>query len=359
MEKAIVAAALLVLVLAYPLVLVQAQAQSPQAEKIQRLISVLQNETARLETFIKNRVGNATKQQELLEQLSLVKALLENASTLASSGNYNESLALLREARAELVSIARQLVPEVLEARKRLVARSIEAEIRALSNQVRALQRLAEKMQEKGVDASQLLSLLSQASSLLEQASEKLKANDTASAAELVRQAWAKVKGAERLVYSLALQLKARHASSELERLKAIFNRTYTRLNKLSPEVASEFKAWADKRVKEIESLINSGRPLEALSRLRATIFEYHEFTAFMARAMHARNLIQTAKQLAVVVKPCNAMLADKLTATANALADAIKANDKAKAISLSQELRELISEAKFACRAKRGKSKP
>ncbi|QOJ78685.1 hypothetical protein IG193_08005 [Infirmifilum lucidum] len=359
MEKAVVATALLVLILAYPLALVQAQAQSPQAEKIQRLISVLQNETARLETFVKNRVSNATKQQELLEQLGLVKALLENASALASSEKYNESLALLREARVELVSIARQLVPEILEARKKFVARSVEAEIRALSNQVRAIQRLAERMQEKGVDASQVLSLLSQASSLLNQASEKLKANDTASAVELVRQAWAKVKEAERLVFSLALQLRARHVSSELERLKAIFNRTYEKLKEINPQVASEFKAWADERIAEIESLVNSGRALEALAKLRATMFEYHEHIAFLAEAKRVENLAQTARQLAVIIRPCNATLADKLVSAANTLLDAVKAKDKAKVLQTSQELRELIAEARFACKARRARGKP
>ncbi|PLJ77494.1 hypothetical protein [Infirmifilum sp. SLHALR2] len=357
--KAAVSAILIALLLTYPLILAPVQAQSPQADRIQKLISILENESARLEKVVKSRVTNATKQQELLSQLSVVKELLDNASRLANAGSYNESLALLREARAELVSVSRQLVPVILGERKKFVARSLEAEIRALQNQIKAMQNVASRMQEKSVNASQVLSLLNEASGLLDQASEKLKANDTAGAAQLVEQAWGKVKEAERLVFSLATQLRARYVSKDLEHLKAAFNVTYARLSKVAPEVAEEFRAWFEQKVSKIEALVSAGKNAEALAELRRLMLEYRDYMVLLTQATRLENLARAAKQLAGVVRPCNATLARELEASANALLDAIKSRDMAKVLGTSQNLRSLMAEARFACRARRAQGKP
>jgi len=359
MGKAAVSAILIALLLTYPLILAPVQAQSPQADRIQKLISILENESARLEAVVKSRVANATKQQELLSQLSVVKELLDNASRLANAGSYNESLALLREARAELVSVSRQLVPVILGERKRFAARSLEAEIRALQNQIKAMQNVASRMQEKGVNASQVLALLNEASGLLDQASEKLKANDTAGAAQLVEQAWGKVKEAERLVFSLATQLRARYVSKDLERLKAAFNVTYARLSRVAPEVAEEFRAWFEQKISKIEALVSAGKNAEALAELRRLMLEYRDYVVLLTQAARLENLAKVAKQLAGVVRPCNATLAKELEASANELLDAIKSRDRAKILDASQNLRELIAEARFACRARKARGKP
>lgn len=347
--KTLAAVTLALLLATYSLV--TTQAQPIQADKLQKLISLLVRDVDRLETFVKNRVANATKQQLLLQQLEDVRSLLNKASTLASEGKLNESAATLREARAELVDVCRQLVPETIQAMKKFNARSIDAEIRALRNQVSAMRRVASIFQEKGANTSAVLTLLDQASSLLDQASQRLKANDTSGAAELVRQAWAKVKEAERLVSELAAQLQTRELGRRLEQLGRAFNATYVRLSKVSPKLAREFGLWATEKLKEIRSLIAAGKYAEASAVMRGLLFHYHEYAAFLTETARVEGLAQMAKQLANVVQACNATLAGELRATADSLLEAAKAGEVEKALKASQELKNLILEARFACR--------
>ncbi|MEZ0346810.1 MAG: hypothetical protein ABWK01_09680 [Infirmifilum sp.] len=355
--KNIVALLLLSLLLLYPFTIIQAQ--STQTEKIQILINALSKEIDRLQAFITSRVTNTTKQNELLQQLSVAKALLTDASNLASAGNYNESLKVLREARTELVDVARKLVPEVISARKALVSRSLEAQIRALQSQIKAIQNLALRFQQKNVEVSNITSLLTDAQNLLNQASDKLKANDTATALQLVNQAWEKVKEAERSIFTLARELRQKNVSSDLARLQALFSNTYAKLQKTSPLIAEEFRNWSQTWLNKIQELISSGKYAEALGLIRSAMFEYHEYLVYLTKAERVANLAKTAQELATVIRPCNATLADQLLSAANALTEALKTRDKGKVIQTAQELNELILQARFACRAPAKRTRP
>ncbi|MGC8987120.1 hypothetical protein [Infirmifilum sp.] len=343
--------AIITLILLYPLA--ATTAQPVQSDKINKLIEILSKEVDRLQSFVKNKVTNTTKQEELLKQLDEVKALINNASSLASSGNYNESMKVLREVRVELIDIARKIVPEVFAERKHLVNKSIEAEIRALRNQINAMENVASRFQQKGVDTHNLTQLLSDAKNLLNQAEEKLKLNDTSAALQLVKQAWSEVKEAERSVFTLAHQLRLKNISEDATRLERIFNNTYNRLKGISPQAASEFQKWASDSIQRLKSLIANGRYGEALGLMRSLTYQYHEREIFMWHYAREEGLVQMAKQLALVIRPCNATLAEKLTATANQLSNALSSKDASKASAASSELRELIIQARFACRAK------
>jgi tetratricopeptide (TPR) repeat protein len=327
-----------------------------EQDKLSKHIGFLYNQTLRLENFINTHVANETKRRELLGDIGNVKSILDEAKSALASGNLNQTRELIRQASSELRAIALQLAKEVREHAQRRKERFIEAEVKALRNQVSALNRLAEKFKSLGADVSNVTSLLTSASSLLDQAEASLKNNDTARALQLLSQAWQLIKEAEKSIRDLATQLRARHVAKDLEFFINATQRVYERLQKFAPNLAQMFKNWSDTRVQEIQRLISQGRNVEALVKLRQSFFEMNRVVAGLMELGRVEATLKEAQNIAKIIKTCNATLALQIENKVKEVQEALANKDLGKVHQLLGELRQLMARLRFACRPARKK---
>ncbi|MHB9302397.1 coiled-coil domain-containing protein [Thermofilum pendens] len=338
---------------------VSAQQASTEQERLQRHISFLLNQTARLENFVNSRVSNATLKELLLQQISTARSTLQQALQTLQSGDVNGTKELVREASAELRSVALQLYKEIREREKLRAAHLLEVEIRVLQNQLRALRNVASRLGSLGADTSNVTRLIDEASSLLDQALNSLKQNNMAQASQLVEQARLKVKEAERSIWSLAVQLRSKRAEKDLELFANASRKVYERLLKVSPGLAAQFKNWSDARISEIKKLISEGKHVAALEEIRKSFHRMGWVVAGLAELGRVEALAREGERVASVIKVCNATLAGEISKVAAQLRDAASKRDLQKVRELSAQLRDLLVEARFACRPGHRKGKP
>jgi cellobiose-specific phosphotransferase system component IIA len=358
MNKTIVALviALLVVTQVFASTIVVSQPGTTDQEKLSRHISFLYNQTVRLENFINSHVANETKKQELLGEISSVKNILDQAKNTLAAGDLNQTRELIRQASSGLRAIALQLTEEIRERAQERKQRFIEAEIRALTNQVVALSRVAEKFKSLRADVSNVTSLLTSASNLLSQAQTSLKNNDTAKALQLLTQAREQIKQAEKSIRDLATQLRARQVQKDLEFFINATQRIYERLQKFAPNIAQMFKNWSDTRVKEVQSLISQGKNVEALLKLRQSFFEMNHVVAGLMELGRVDTTLREAENIAKVIRTCNATLASQIDSNVQEIRVALNNKDLQKVHELMGELRQLIAQSRFACRPARKK---
>lgn len=348
--------ALLVVTQVFASTIVVSQPATTDQEKLSRHISFLYNQTVRLENFINSHVANETKKQELLGEISNVKNILDQAKNTLATGDLNQTRELIRQASSELRAIALQLTKEIRERAEERKQRFIEAEIRALTNQVATLSRVTEKFKSLGADVSNVTSLLTNASNLLSQAQTSLKNNDTSKALQLLAQAREQIKQAEKSIRDLATQLRARQVQKDLEQFVNATQRIYERLEKFAPNIAQMFKNWSDARINEVQSLISQGKNVAALEKLRQSFFEMHHVVAGLMELGRVDTTLREAENIAKVIRVCNATLASQIDSKVKEIQDALNNKDLQKVHELMGELRQLMAQARFVCRPARKK---